>query len=82
VVYLGHAVRVLVDLDVGGRLTVLRHVGEPERDARPGARVMLRWPATQAVPLPEDHAPEPAAQHGSPGPGAPATPPAPRRASR
>jgi putative spermidine/putrescine transport system ATP-binding protein len=86
VVYLGHAVRVLVDLDVGGRLTVLRHVGEPERDARPGARVMLRWPATQAVPLPEDHAPEPAADpgapHGSPGPGAPATPPAPRRASR
>ncbi|NUQ97140.1 MAG: ABC transporter ATP-binding protein, partial [Streptomyces sp.] len=49
-VYLGHAVRVLVDLDVGGRLTVLRHAGAPAADALPGARVLLRWPATHAVP--------------------------------
>ncbi|MFI1094906.1 ABC transporter ATP-binding protein [Streptomyces sp. NPDC020917] len=86
VVYLGHAIRVLVDLDVGGRLTVLQHVGEPARDAAPGARVMLRWPAAHAVPLPADRIPgsheDPGAHHGSPDPGAPATVPAPGRGPR
>ncbi|WP_225849083.1 ABC transporter ATP-binding protein [Streptomyces sp. HPF1205] len=81
-VYLGHAVRVLVDLDTGGRLTVLRHAGEPAAEAATGARVTLSWPAAHAVPLPADPArrPEPAAgpdHDPDSGPGAPATVPAP-----
>ncbi|MBM9509649.1 ABC transporter ATP-binding protein [Streptomyces sp. KK5PA1] len=75
VVYLGHAVRVLVDLDAGGRLTVLRHAGEPATEAAPGARVLLRWPAAHAVPLPAD----PGEPGTDPDPGAPATVPAPAR---
>ncbi|MCL2728672.1 MAG: ABC transporter ATP-binding protein [Actinomycetia bacterium] len=86
VVYLGHAIRVLVDLDVGGRLTVLQHAGEAARDAAPGARVTLRWPAALAVPLPADRTPapdgDPGAPHVSPDPGAPATVPAPGRGPR
>jgi len=57
VMYLGHATRHLVELDVGGRLAVLRqsdHPGAPgaEAQALPGARVLLRWHRSHTFPLP------------------------------
>ena len=54
VVYLGHATRHLVDLDVGGRLAVLRQNDDPvaaEVEAPPGARVLLSWHRSHTFPL-------------------------------
>jgi putative spermidine/putrescine transport system ATP-binding protein len=53
-VYLGHAIRHLVDLDVGGRLAVLRQNDDPGIPAPPGARVRLRWHRGHTFPLPKD----------------------------
>jgi putative spermidine/putrescine transport system ATP-binding protein len=53
-VYLGDATRFLVDLDSGGRLTVLRQnldTGSAEAAAYRGARVRLRWDRRHNVPV-------------------------------
>ncbi|GHJ39129.1 ABC transporter ATP-binding protein [Streptomyces sp. TS71-3] len=56
VVYLGDTTRFLVDLDAGGRLTVLQQnldASSEDVAAHRGARVGLRWRRRHTVPIPD-----------------------------